>query len=252
MQWQKMGPRAKLPLVKKFAWTTALFLVIMAPLWLAAKTSKKSVAPGKTDIENPIDKMIFALGGEKFLALSGVQIAGHGTLMGKNPVKIDFAQEGAKLRSQIETSFWISTEVFDGESGWRRFGAEKPFKLTQSPLQLFAQNGLSRLQNIRNDYTEIVRDTLIDKTRCFWIKSYDSTAGELWVFIDEETYRPRELFSPANGITATLSAYEPAEGIWFPRQITVRRSAQNYLDLQLDTVAVNPAFPDSFFAFPEE
>jgi hypothetical protein len=238
--------------VKKLIWTTAVSLLFLAPLWLSAKTGKKAPQSGKTDIENPIDKMIFALGAEKFLALSGVQISGRGTLMGKNPVKIAFAQEGAKLRSQIETSFWSSTEVFDGDSGWRRFGAEKPFKLAQSPLQLFAQNGLSRLQNIGNEYSEIGRDTLIDKTRCYWIKSYDSTAGELWIFIDESTYRPKELFSPANGITAALAAYEPVEGIWFPRLITVRRGAQNYLDLQLDTVAVNPAFPDSFFAFPEE
>ncbi len=219
---------------------------------MAAKSVKKADRPGKTDIENPISKMIFALGGEKFLALSGVQISGRGTLAGKSPVKIDFAQEGEKLRSQVETSFWSSTEVFDGESGWRRFGAEKPFKLTQSPLELFAQNGLSRLQNIGNESTEIGRDTLIDKTRCFWIKSFDSTTGELWIFLDENTYRPKELYSPANGITAALTAYEPVEGIWFPRLITVRRGPQSYLDLKLDTVAVNPAFPASFFAFPAE
>jgi hypothetical protein len=238
--------------VKKLAWTTAVFLILLAPVWMAAKSTKKPTRPGKADIENPISKMIFALGGEKFLALSGVQIAGHGTLAGKSPVKIDFAQEGEKLRSQIETSFWSSTEVFDGESGWRRFGAEKPFKLAQSPLQLFAQNGLSRLQKIGNEYSEIGRDTLIDKTRCFWVKSFDSTSGELWIFIDESTYRPKELYSPANGITAALAAYEPAEGIYFPRQITVRRGSQSYLELSLDTVAVNPAFPDSFFAFPAE
>jgi hypothetical protein len=238
--------------VKKLAWTTAVIIAILAPVWMAAKTSKKPASPEKADIENPIDKMIFALGAEKFLVLSGVQISGRGTLMGKSPVKIDFAQEGEKLRSQIETSFWSSTEVFDGDSGWRRFGVEKPFKLAQSPLQLFAQNGLSRVQNIRNEYTEIGRDTLIDETRCFWIKSFDSTSGELWIFIDESTYRPKELYSPANGITASLAAYEPVEGIWFPRLITVRRGAQNYLQLSLDTVAVNPTFPDSFFAFPEE
>ncbi|MGE5693079.1 MAG: hypothetical protein ACM3YF_04790 [Candidatus Zixiibacteriota bacterium] len=238
--------------MKKLARTTAVFLILLAPVWMAAKTTKKASRPEKADIENPIAKMIFALGGEKFLALSGVQIAGHGTLAGKSPVKIDFAQEGEKLRSQIETSFWSSTEVFDGVSGWRRFGAEKPFKLAQSPLALFAQNGLSRLQKIGSEYSEIGRDTLIDKTRCFWVKSFDSTSGELWIFIDESTYRPKELYSPANGITAALAAYEPVEEIYFPRLITVRRGAQNYLDLQLDTVAVNPAFPDSFFAFPEE
>ena len=130
--------------MKKLIWTIAVFLAILTPVWLAAKTSKKRAPSGKADIENPIDKMIFALGAEKFLALTGVQIAGHGTLMGKSPVKIDFSQEGEKLRSQIETSFWSSTEIFDGVSGWRRFGAEKPFKLAQSPLALFAQNGLSR------------------------------------------------------------------------------------------------------------
>lgn len=238
--------------MKKLVWTTAILLIFIVSISLAAKTTKKSVKPEKTDIENPIAKMIFALGGEKFLALTGVQISGRGTLAGKSPVKIDFAQEGQKLRSQIETSFWSSTEVFDGVSGWRRFGAEKPFKLSQSPLQLFAQNGLSRLQKIGNEYSEIGRDTLIDKTRCFWVKSYDSTVGELWIFIDESTYRPKELYSPANGITAVLAAYEPADGVYFPRLITVRRGVQNYLDLQLDTVAVNPTFPDSFFAFPEE
>ncbi|MCI0597242.1 MAG: hypothetical protein L0Z48_11975 [candidate division Zixibacteria bacterium] len=238
--------------MKKLICTTAVFLIVLAPAWMAAKTTKKPARPGKTDIENPISKMIFALGGEKFLTLSGVQISGRGTLVGKNPVKIEFAQEGEKLRSQIETNFWSSTEVFDGASSWRRFGSEKPFKLTQSPLQLFAQNGLSRLQKIGNEYSEIGRDTLIDKTRCFWVKSFDSAAGELWIFIDESTYRPKELYSPANGITAALAAYEPVEGIYFPRLITVRRGAQNYLELQLDTVAVNPPLPPSFFAFPEE
>lgn len=238
--------------MKKLIWTTAAFLTILAPLYLAAKTGKKAAPTRKADIENPIDKMIFALGAEKFLALSGVQISGRGILMNKSAVKIDFAQEGEKLRTLLETSFWSSTEVYDGESGWRRIGKEKPFKVSQSPLQLFAQNGLSRLQKIGNEYSEIGRDTTIDKTRCFWIKSYDSTAGELWIFIDESTYRPKELYSPANGITAALSAYEPVEGVWFPRLITVRRGAQSYLELKLDTVAVNPTFPDTFFTFPEE
>ena len=156
------------------------------------------------------------------------------------------------MRSQIETNFWSSTEVFDGVSGWRRFGREKPFKLSQSPLALFAQNGLSRLQKIGSDSFELAGDTLIGETPCVWVKSFDSAAGELWIFLDQETFRPKELSSPANGITAGLGAYEPVEGIWFPRQITVRRGAQNYLELSLDTVAVNPALPGSFFIFPEE
>lgn len=196
--------------------------------------------------------MIAALGGEKFLNLSSLQISGRGLLAGKNPVKIDFAQEGEKLRSQIETNFWSSTEVFDGASGWRRFGREKPFKLVQSPLELFAQNGLSRLQKIERDSFELAGDTLIGKIACFWVKSFDSAAGELWVFLDQKTFRPKELFSPATGISAVLGVYEPVEGIWFPRQITVRRGSQNYLELDLDTVAVNPNLPDPFFTFPEE
>ncbi len=233
--------------MQKLVRTVAISLIFIAPVWLVAKSSKK-----KADIENPISQMIAALGGEKFLNLSGVQISGRGTLAGKNPVKIDFAQEGEKLRSQIETNFWSSTEVFDGSSGWRRFGSEKPFKLSQSPLELFAQNGLARLQKIENASFEPVGDTLIGETACIWVKSFDSATGELWIFLDQKTFRPKELYSPANGITAALAAYEPVEGIWFPRLITVRRGAQNYLDLQLDTVAVNPALPASFFSFPEE
>ncbi len=196
--------------------------------------------------------MIAALGGEKFLSLSALQISGRGVLAGKNPVKIDFAQEGEKLRSQIETNFWSSTEVFDGASGWRRFGREKPFKLAQSPLALFAQNGLSRLQKIEGDSFALAGDTLIEKTACLWVKSFDSASGELWIFLDSKTLRPKELFSPAAGITAGLGAYRPVEGIWLPHQITVRRGSQNYLELNLDTVALNPNLPGSFFTFPEE
>ncbi|MGH8003344.1 MAG: hypothetical protein ACRECJ_01280 [Limisphaerales bacterium] len=233
--------------MKKAVWVVGLFLLLFLHVWVEAKPGKK-----KTDIENPISGMVAALGGEKFLNLSSLQISGRGTLAGKNPVKIDFAQEGEKLRSQIETNFWSSTEVFDGVSGWRRFGKEKPFKLAQSPLALFAQNGLVRLQKIEHDSFESAGDTLIEKSPCVWIKSFDSTAGELWIFLDQKTFRPKELYSPANGITAGLGAYEPVEGIWFPHQITVRRGAQSYLELSLDTVAVNPALPGSFFTFPAE
>lgn len=215
--------------------------------YLAANSGKKN-----PETQKPVSRMIAALGGEKFLKLSGLQASGRGMLAGKSPVKIDFAQEGERLRSQIETSFWSSTEVFDGVSGWRRFGSEKPFKLSQSPLALFAQNGLARLQNIEAGTFELNGDTVIEKTPCFWITNLDSTAGELWIFLDQKTFRPKELYSPANGITAGLSAYEAVEGIWFPRQITVRRGPQNYLELSLDTVTVNPAFPDSFFTFPVE
>ena len=233
--------------MKKVVWLAGILPALFLAVGVGAKPVKK-----KTDIENPISQMIAALGGEKFLNLSSLQISGRGILAGKSPVKINFAQEGEKLRSQIETSFWNSTEVFDGASGWRRFGSEKPFKLTQSPLELFAQNGLSRLQKIENDSFASAGDTVIGETACLWVKSFDSAAGELWIFLDQKNFRPRGLFSPANGITAALGAYQPVEGIYFPRQITVRRGVQNYLELSLDTVAVNPVLPGTFFTFPEE
>lgn len=233
--------------MKKFVWAVSFFLSLFLQVGVEAKSGKK-----KTDIENPISQMIAALGGEKFLNLSSLQISGRGMLAGKNPVKIDFTQEGEKLRSQIETNFWSSTEVFDGSSGWRRFGREKPFKLAQSPLELFAQNGLSRLQKIERDSFELAGDTLIGEIVCFWVKSFDSTAGELWVFLDQKTFRPKELFAPAAGISAALGVYRPVEGIWFPHQVNVRRGSQSYLELNLDTVAVNPNLPGSFFTSPEE
>ena len=233
--------------MKKVVWAVSFFLLLFLQVGVGAKSGKK-----KTDIENPISQMIAALGGEKFLNLSSLQISGRGMLAGKNPVKIDFTQEGKKLRSQIETNFWSSTEVFDGSSGWRRFGREKPFKLAQSPLELFAQNGLSRLQKIERDSFELAGDTLIEEIACFWVKSFDPTAGELWVFLDQKTFRPKELFSPTAGISAGLGVYRSVEGIWFPHQVNVRRGSQSYLELNLDTVAVNPNLPGSFFTFPEE
>ncbi len=225
----------------------AIFLTFLVPVWMTAKPVKK-----KTNTETSISQMIAALGGEKFLTLSGLQLSGRGVLAGKNPVKIDFTQQGKKLRSEIETNFWSSTEVFDGASGWRRFGREKPFKLAQSPLELFAQNGLSRLQKIEGDSFALAGDTLIGKTAYLWVKSFDSVAGELWIFLDQKTFRPKELFSPATGISAALGVYEPVEGIWLPHQITVRRGSQSYLELNLDMVTVNPNLPGSFFTFPEE
>ncbi|MCI0330772.1 MAG: outer membrane lipoprotein-sorting protein [candidate division Zixibacteria bacterium] len=233
-------------MMKKKNWTGAVFLTVLLATLGLAKTSKKTETP------NPISRMIAALGGDKFLNLSAFQLSGRGFLVGKNPVKIDFAQRGGKMRSQIETNFWSSTEVFDGVSGWRRFGAEKPFKLSQSPLALFARNGLLRLQQIERSVFELEKDTVIDKTSCYWIKSLDSTFGELWIFLDQKTFRPKELYSPANGITAGLAAYELMEEVYFPYMITVRRGVQSYLELKLDTVAVNPTLPDSFFTFPEE
>lgn len=233
--------------MKKVVWVVGLFLTFFLPAWIAAKSGKK-----KPDTETLVSRMIAALGGEKFLNLTGVQISGRGLLAGKNPVKIDFAQEGEKLRSEIETNFWSSTEAFDGASGWRRFGREKPFKLAQSPLALFAQNGLSRLQKIGSDSFELAGDSLIGETACLWVKSFDSAAGELWIFLDSKTFRPKELFSPAVGVTAGTADYQLVEGVWFPHQITVRRGSQSYLELSLDTVAVNPTLPGSFFSFPEE
>jgi len=233
-------------MMKKKNWTGAVFLTVLLATLGLAKTSKKTETP------SPISRMIAALGGDKFLNLSAFQLSGRGFLVGKNPVKIDFAQRGEKMRSQIETDFWNSAEVFDGVSGWRRFGAEKPFKLSQSPLALFARNGLLRLQQIERSVFEVEKDTVIDKTSRYWIKSLDSTFGELWIFLDQKTFRPRELYSPANGITAALGAYEPVEGIWFPHQIAVHRGSQSYLELNLDTVLVNPNLPDSLFSFPSK
>ncbi len=185
------------------------------------------------------------------MGLTSFQASGRGLLAGKNPVKIHFAQQGEKLRAQIETSFWSSTEAFDGVAGWRRFGAEKPFTLSQSPLELFAENGLFRIQRIEIDSLALGHDTLIEETPCRWVKSFDSAAGELWIFLDANTFRPKELFSPAVGVTAGTADFQPVEGVWFPHRITVRRGRQNYLELDLDTVLVNPALPDSIFAFPE-
>ena len=233
--------------MEKIAKTAGLFLTVFFLTYVPAKSGKK-----KTDTETPISRMITALGGGKFLTLSGLQLSGRGLLAGKNPVKINFAQQGKKLRSQIETNLWNSTEVFDGSSGWRRFGREKPFKLAQSPLALFAQNGLSRLQKIGSDSFALAGDTLIGETACLWIKSFDSAAGELWIFLDSKTLRPKELFSATAGITVGLGDYRLVEGIWFPHQINVRRGSKNYLELNLDTVVVNPTLSGSFFTFPEE
>lgn len=233
--------------MEKIVKTAGLFLTVLFLAYVLANPGKK-----KTDAQTPVSRMITALGGEKFLSLYALQISGRGMLAGKNPVKVDFTQQGEKLRSQIETNFWSSTEVFDGSYGWRRFGREKPFKLAQSPLELFAQNGLSRLQKIESDSFALGGDTLIGKTACLWVKSFDSAAGELWIFLDSKTLRPKELFSPAAGITAGLEAYRLVEGIWLPHQVNVRRGSQSYLELNLDTVVVNPPLPGSFFSFPEE
>jgi hypothetical protein len=195
-------------------------------------------------------EMITALGGESFLKLSSYRISGTGFLSRQTWVKIDFVQKGEKLRSQIETSFWASTEGFDGVSGWRHFGREKPFKLTQSSLELFAKNGVERIRHLENDSAALGPDTLIDKSVCRWLKTYDSLSGELWIFMEQKSGRPKELFSPVNGIAARLSDYRLIDGIWFPHKIAVLRTGQNLLELNLDTVLVNPALPDSLFSFP--
>lgn len=215
-------------------------------------TAGGNPAKKKAELETPVSRMLVALGGEKFLGLTGFQLAGRGYLAGGNPVRIRFAQEGEKLRTQIETNFWSSTEVFDGASGWRRFGREKAFKVAESPLKLFSQEGLARIQKIQADSFTLERDTVLGKTSCLWVKTFDSTAGELWIFLDRQTYRPRGLFSPGAGFSAGLAAYEPVQGIWFPYVVSLRHGAQSYLELTLDSVSINPALPDSFFAFPEK
>jgi hypothetical protein len=220
-------------------------LFLAAAVWAGPRLNK---ANGSMLVSG----MLKALGGEKFLELSSLRILAHGQLPRQTAVRVDFVQRGEKLRSQIETSFWVSTEVFDGESGWRRFGREKAFKLAQSPLALFSRNGLERIRRLESDSTVLGPDTLIEKTNCRWLKTFDAENGELWIFVDAQTSRPKELFSPANGMKAALAAYQNVGGVWFPHLVTVRQGSVNLLELTLDTVEINPELSDSLFLFPSE
>jgi len=231
--------------VKNRAWFSTILLAASFNLLIAEPPLKKISPAGKAALE-----MITALGGENFLKLSSFRISGTGFLPKQTWVKIDFVQKGEKLRSQIETRFWASTEGFDGTSGWRRFGQEKPFKLSQSTLELFAKNGVERIRHLENDSVVLGPDTLIDKLACRWLKAYASLSSELWIFVEQKTGQPKELFSPVNGISARLSDYRLMGGIWFPHKIGVRRVGQSLLELNLDTVLVNPALPDSLFSLP--
>ncbi len=235
----------KMRKIKNRAWLSVILLAASVTLLMAEPPSKKISPARKAALE-----MITALGGESFLKLSSYRISGTGFLPKQTRVKINFAQKGEKLRSQIETSFWTSAEGFDGTSGWRRFGQEKPFKLNQSPLELFAKNGVARIRSLDGDSAAFGPDTLIEKMACRWLKTYDSLSGELWIFVEQKTDRPKELFSPVNGISARLSDYRLIDGIWFPHKIEVRRAGQSLLELNLDTVLVNPVLPDSLFSYP--
>ena len=235
--------------MKAFGWA-GLIVGVAASLLTAPKeavSSRKEKSGAKI-----ASQMIAALGGDQFLQLSAFRIAGHGLLPRQAPVRIDFTQKGVRVRSRLETSFWSSTEGFDGSLGWRRFGSEKPFKLSVSPLELLAKNGLSRIQVIEADSTVLEHDTLLDKTSCWWLKAFDSLSGEIWIFVDQKSARPKELFSPSAGIAAALYDYRPVQGIWFPYKVNVRRGNQVFLELTIDSVLVNPPVSDSFFALPPE
>lgn len=226
--------------------TFGLFGLLLAAAALAGPKPKEASG------SKLVSGMMAAMGGEKFLNISSLRVLAHGLLPRQTAVKVDFVQQGEKLRSQIETSFWASTEVFDGESGWRRFGREKAFKLAQSPLALFSRNGLERIRRLEAESTTLGPDTLIERTNCRWLKTFDAENGELWIFVDVKTSRPMELFSPANGMKAALADYQRIEGVWFPNLITVRQGSIALLELTIDRVEVNPVLSDSLFSFPAE
>ena len=169
------------------------------------------------------------------------------------------------VRMEVDVQGQLMITAYDGEKGWTvnpMAGWSDPQDL--EPEQVREMKTLGDIDGDLYDYKkkgytlELLGKEDMEGTESFKMKLIKEEGDETLIFIDTESYVIIKTETEMN-VQGTNTVFEQypgnykmIEGIAFPLSITQSMSGQTYLEIEIDSVELNPEIADSLFFKPSD